>query len=79
MISQTLSIGPRGQITLPKKIRDLFNSTTVVLELVDSSHVMISPVPDVGGAISNYAKETDLSFKEIRDKAWASSRKGKAN
>ena len=56
MTSQTLSIGPRGQITLPKKIRDLFKSNAVVLELVDNEHVMISPVLDVGGAISNYTK-----------------------
>lgn len=79
MSSQTLSIGPRGQITLPKKIRDMFKSKAVVLELVDDSHVMISPVPDVGGAISDYAKKTDLSFEEIRNVAWLNSRKGKTN
>jgi bifunctional DNA-binding transcriptional regulator/antitoxin component of YhaV-PrlF toxin-antitoxin module len=62
MTSQTLSIGPRGQITLPKKIRDLFKSNAVVLELVDNEHVMISPVPDVGGAASNYTKKNRLNF-----------------
>ena len=74
MTSQTLSIGPRGQITLPKKIRDLFKSNAVVLELVDNEHVMISPVLDVGGAISNYTKKTNLTFKEIRSTAWLHSR-----
>ena len=77
MSGQTLSIGPRGQITLPKKIRNLFKSNAVVLELVDNQHVMISPVPDVGGAISNYAKKTDLNFEEIRNAAWTLSRKNK--
>ena len=77
MISQTLSIGPRGQITLPKKIRTLFKSNAVVLELVDDYHVMISPVPDVGGAISNYAKKTDLTFEEVRNAAWLHSRDNK--
>lgn len=79
MSSQTLSIGPKGQITLPKKIRDIFKSKAVVLELVDNQHVIISPVPDVGGSISNYAKQTDLSFEEIRNTAWLSARKNKTN
>jgi bifunctional DNA-binding transcriptional regulator/antitoxin component of YhaV-PrlF toxin-antitoxin module len=47
MIGKTLSIGARGQITLPKKLRDLFKTNAVVLELVDDTHAMISPVPDV--------------------------------
>lgn len=74
MNSQTLSIGPRGQITLPKKIRDLFKSNTVILELVDNEHVMISPAPDVGGAISDYNKKTDLTFEEVRNFSWINSR-----
>ena len=43
MSSQTISIGSRGQITLPKKIRDLFKSNTIILELVDEEHVVLSP------------------------------------
>ena len=74
MATQTLSIGPRGQITLPKKIRNLFKSNAVVLELVDNQHGMISPVPDVGGAVSNYTKKTDLTFEEVRNSAWSNSR-----
>jgi len=74
MASQTLSIGPRGQITLPKKIRSLFKSNTVVLELVNNEQVIISPVPDVGGAIANYTKNSNLTFEEIRNTAWLNSR-----
>lgn len=77
MISKTLSIGARGQITLPKKLRDLFKTNTIVLELVDNQHAVISPVPDVGGAISEFRKETDLSFDEIRNNAWINSRNTK--
>ena len=74
MTAQTLSIGSKGQITLPKKIRDLFNSNTVVLEVVDSNHVVISPVSDVGGIMSNYAKKTNLTFDEVRNLAYLNSR-----
>ena len=52
MISKTLSIGPRGQITLPKKLRNLFKTNTIVLELIDDTHAVIYPVPDVGGSIA---------------------------
>lgn len=74
MISKTLSIGARGQITLPKKLRDLFKTNAVVLELVDNQHAVISPVPDVGGAVAQFKKETDLTFDEIRNNAWINSR-----
>jgi len=77
MSSQTLSIGPRGQITLPKKIRDLFKSNIIILELVDEEHVVLSPVPYIGGAISSYSKKTNLTFEEIRNTAWINSRTNK--
>jgi bifunctional DNA-binding transcriptional regulator/antitoxin component of YhaV-PrlF toxin-antitoxin module len=69
-VAQTLLIGPKGQITLPKKIRNLFKSKAIILELIDDTHVMISPVPDVGGAISKYAKDVESSFAEIRHDSW---------
>jgi bifunctional DNA-binding transcriptional regulator/antitoxin component of YhaV-PrlF toxin-antitoxin module len=77
MISKTLSIGPRGQITLPKKLRNLFKTNTIVLELVDDTHAIISPVPDVGGSMAEFKKKTNLSFDQIRNQAWINSRKSK--
>jgi len=73
MTSKTLSIGPRGQITLPKKLRDLFKSDSITIEIIDDKHAMISPVPDIGGIISEFQKITDLSFEEIREQAWIDS------
>jgi hypothetical protein len=40
---------------------------------------MISPVPDVGGAISNYTKKTHLTFEEIRNTSWMNSRNNKTD
>jgi bifunctional DNA-binding transcriptional regulator/antitoxin component of YhaV-PrlF toxin-antitoxin module len=73
MTSKTLSIGPRGQITLPKKLRDLFKSDSITIEIIDDKHAIISPVPDIGGVISEFQKITDLSFEEIREQAWIDS------
>ena len=74
MITKTLSIGPKGQIILPKKIRELFKTNTVILELVDRNHAILSPVPDVGGSLSGFNKKTNLSFDEVRNSAWIKSR-----
>ena len=74
MITKTLSIGPKGQIILPKKIRELFKTNTVVLELTDDNRDTLSPVPDVGGSLSAFKKKTDLSFDDIRNSAWHKSR-----
>lgn len=74
MYSRTLSIGPRGQITLPKKIRDLFKSKAVIIELNNDNQAVLSPVPDISGIIADYKKDSDLSFDEIRKMAWHKSR-----
>lgn len=77
--SKTISISPRGQITLPKKLRDLFKTNSITLEIIDNSHAMISPIPDVGGIISGFKKKTDLSFEQVRNKSWANSINNKEN
>ena len=73
MISKTLSIGPRGQITLPKKLRDLFKSNSITIEIIDDKHAIISPIQDIGGIISEFHRSTHLSFEEIRDQSWIDS------
>lgn len=70
MITKTLLIGPRGQITIPKKIRDIFKSKSVKIELLDNEHAIISPVRNVGGSLSKYKRKTDLTFEEIRNESW---------
>lgn len=74
MITKTLSIGPKGQIILPKKIRELFKTNTVVLKLIDNNHAVIFPVPDVAGSLAKFAHKSKLSFDEIRNNAWIDSR-----
>lgn len=73
MISKTLLISERGQITLPKKLRNLFKTNAIILEVVDDTHAVISPIPNVAGKLSEFKKKTDLSFEEIRNISWAKS------
>jgi bifunctional DNA-binding transcriptional regulator/antitoxin component of YhaV-PrlF toxin-antitoxin module len=73
MLTKTLFIGPKGQITIPKKIRDLFKTNTIVIEILDNTHAVITPAPDVAGAIAEFRKKTNLTFDEIRNNAWIKS------
>jgi bifunctional DNA-binding transcriptional regulator/antitoxin component of YhaV-PrlF toxin-antitoxin module len=70
MYVSTLNISSKGQIVLPKKIRDVLKTNVVALEINDDNQVMILPVHDLSGSLSAYNKNTTLSFDEIRELAW---------
>jgi len=73
MYMNTLSISRRGQIVLPKKIRDMFKADLISLEINEHDQLLISPIHDLGGALSAYQKETPLTFEAIRTQAWEDS------
>lgn len=70
MYVNTLSISPRGQIVLPKKVRDTLKSDMISLEIYKHDYVLLSPVRNLGGALSAYQKESPLTFDAIRKQAW---------
>jgi len=73
MYINTLTISSKGQIVLPKKIRAILNSNLISLEVNEYNQVLIHPVHDVGGALSDYKQTTSLSFEKIREQAWNNS------
>ncbi|QQV75423.1 hypothetical protein H6P87_00980 [Rickettsia tillamookensis] len=73
MYINTLAITSKGQIVLPKKVREILNSNIISIEIDDNNKVILSPVSDVGGRFAKYKKNTELSFEEVRDKAWKDS------
>ncbi|MCC8371985.1 MAG: AbrB/MazE/SpoVT family DNA-binding domain-containing protein [Rickettsia endosymbiont of Pseudomimeciton antennatum] len=74
MYINTLTISSKGQIVLPKKVRDIFKSNVVTLEVNDNNQLILSPVYDLGGVLSIYRKDSELSFDEIRQQAWIDNR-----
>lgn len=73
----TLKISQKGQITLPKYIRDALGSERVCLTLVDGQ-VRIEPVKSVAGSLRDYAKsemdinqETDLAWQAVIEEKYA--------
>jgi AbrB family looped-hinge helix DNA binding protein len=65
----TAKITKKGQVTIPRKIRERLDSQIVEFAIVGSDIVM-RPVKSVAGSLSSYAKEEAVTFKEAREKAW---------
>ena len=75
MYINTLTITSKGQISLPKRIRQILDSNIVSLVVTEDNKVMISPVHDLGGALSKYKKDSNLTFHNIREQVWLDSAK----
>ena len=67
-MAMTAKITSKGQVTIPRKIRDVLKSNTIEFELINGSVVM-RPVSSVGGSLSSYAKG-HKALREVRGKVW---------
>ena len=65
----TVKITKKGQVTIPRKIRERLNSQIVEFAIIGDDIVM-RPVKSVAGSLSSYAKRETVTFKEAREKAW---------
>ena len=63
-----VKISPKGQVTIPKRFRNLLKTDVVRFRLVGDK-IVIEPVEDLGGVFRNYAKK-GLSYEEERGEAW---------
>lgn len=71
MTTSAMKITRKGQVTIPKEIRDKLRASAVYFE-VENDRVMVKPVRDVAGALHEYAGNVKpgVSMKGVRDKAW---------
>ena len=71
MSTSAMKITSKGQVTIPKEIRELLKSDVVTFDVVQSN-IVIRPVLDTAGSLSEYAKNVKAgsSFKKLKDKAW---------
>jgi AbrB family looped-hinge helix DNA binding protein len=60
----------KGQVTIPRKIREKLNSEVIEFDVMEDNNVVLRPVKSVAGSLSDYAKKKPGSFAEIRGKAW---------
>ena len=68
MLVKTARISSKGQITLPKAIRDKLQTDTINI-VMDNDTIRLEPVKDVGGSLKDYARK-DLSATQAREQAW---------
>jgi len=68
MLEKLVKVSSKGQITLPKAVRDLLQ-TDVVRIVVEAGKVRIEPVRDVGGSLHQYAKQY-VPLEKAREQAW---------
>ena len=65
---KTAKVSSKGQITLPKAVRD-FLHTDILRVVIEDDEVRIQPVRNVGGSLKRYAKK-DVSMEQAREAAW---------
>jgi len=63
-----VKITKKGQVTIPKKIREKLKSDIIAFEVEDGK-VVVKPIKSVAGSLQKYARR-DIPYKEAREKAW---------
>lgn len=71
MTTAAVKITQKGQVTIPKEIRDKLKANAVYFEVEDDI-VMVKPVRNAAGSLSEYAGNVKpgASMKQMKDKAW---------
>lgn len=66
-----VKITQKGQVTIPKEIREKLKSNAVYFEVEDDT-VMVKPVRDTAGSLSEYAGKVKpgVSMRQMKNKAW---------
>ena len=63
-----VKITSKGQVTIPKKMRELLGTNVVRFRMVEGK-IILEPVRDVGGIFKKYVKKP-FSHEEERETAW---------
>ena len=61
-------ITSKGQVTIPKKMRDMLGSDVVRFR-VEGERIVLEPVRDLGGIFRKYARGR-IPFEKEREIAW---------
>lgn len=68
-MTTTATITARGQVTIPRRIREFLRAAVVQFEIVDKT-VVLRPVRSVGGRLAAYAGHRPASWGSVRDRVW---------
>ncbi|HBR16804.1 MAG: hypothetical protein A3G39_05045 [Deltaproteobacteria bacterium RIFCSPLOWO2_12_FULL_43_16] len=65
---KAVKITSKGQVTIPKEIRDLLESNIIEFEMA-GGNIMLKPVKSIGGSLSGYTKKY-VPLKAVREVVW---------
>jgi AbrB family looped-hinge helix DNA binding protein len=74
-MAATVTITSKGQLTLPRDVRRILNTTTVLIE-VEGEKVVLRPARSVAGALAHYAGSR-APLREVREKVWGEVSRGR--
>lgn len=71
MTTAAVKITRKGQVTIPKEIREKLNANSVYFEVEDGT-VIVKPVRDAAGSLSEYAGNVKpgVTMRQMKDRAW---------
>ncbi len=71
MTTTAVKITSKGQVTIPKEIRERLKSNTIYFEIVDDT-IVVRSVKDAAGSLSEYAGNVKrgYSMRKMKEKAW---------
>lgn len=71
MTTAAVRITKKGQITIPKEIRERLKTSTIYFDVAGDT-IMVRAVKDAAGSLHAYAKNVKVgkSMKAIKEKAW---------
>lgn len=78
MTTKAVKITKKGQVTIPRQIRERLKATAVYFEVIDDE-VVIRAVRDAAGSLGEYAGNAGpgYSIREMKDSAWEEAVHGK--
>jgi AbrB family looped-hinge helix DNA binding protein len=72
MATGVVKITKKGQVTIPREIREKLNATSVYFEVIDDE-VVVRAVRDAAGSLSEYAGNAGQdasSIRRMKERAW---------
>ncbi len=71
METEAVKITRKGQVTIPKKIRDKLNATSVYFKVINDE-VVVRAVRDAAGSLSEFGRnaKSGMSIEQMKDRAW---------